>query len=93
MNSPKYIPVTDPITAGRIEAAIAHLSATWDPEEGEHYYYDHAMQRYYLVDDSDLARLGEMLEAGGRDVYSSWCSEVGGADGYTWEQARAKGWR
>ena len=39
-------------------------------------YYAHEIDAYVLVSESDVARLGAMLEAGEPDAYSAWCSET-----------------
>ena len=39
-------------------------------------YFAHEINTYVTVRESDVARLGAMIEAGEPDAYSLWCAET-----------------
>lgn len=69
-----------------IAIGIARVSGEITPDGVV--YHDGATNSWWLTDEDDFARLGELLELGTPDAYSVWCSETVSQDlGYDYADA------
>ena len=57
--------------------------------DGDYAYYEQGTLSWYRVDEADVTRLGEMLDAGTADAYSLWCA-ASDAETMTAEEVEAQ---